>query len=221
MKNNGKITSWATIILLIVAGCIFIIARSNLGETEIPATETPTATAPVVTSPSSTTDFTDPSGTFSFQYPSIATLSGNTRELGIDWRENTTRTGMLLAKVTVPGVIQPHTNLADSRFTVGTSSDAMAVKNCLSDTPNGAGKGTKVTINGVEFTKLAMSDAGAGNLYETTSYRTVQNDQCYAVEYTIHSTQLANYPVELGIQAYDKTAITELFEGIVQSFKFL
>lgn len=164
--------------------------------------------------------FTDATKLFSFTYPNSGTLSG---ELGyaMDWRNNTETSGMLLAKVSIPGLIQPKTNFSEARFTVGTSSDATAVKNCLTDNMGGSSKSTLVTINGVQYTKLTAGDAGAGNLYETTSYRTVKNGQCYAVEYTIHSTQLGNYDPSQGIHAYDKTAVTNMLESIVQSFKFL
>jgi hypothetical protein len=78
-----------------------------------------------------------------------------------------------------------------------------------------------VTINGVTYERVVTSDAGAGNLYLTTSYRTVRNNQCYAIEYTIHSSQLGNYPPSMGITAFDQNKVTAVFEGMVQSFKFI
>lgn len=223
MNTNGKITAWAITILIIIASCIFLIAQSNVGKTDTPADHTPDTQEPVtVTDPTTTTNsFTDEAHTFSFIYPSIGVLTSSPTEDSIEWRQNTERKGSLLAKVVIPDTIQPKTNFRDARFTVGTSSDTTAVRTCLTDAMGGTGKGTKVTIGGIEFTKQSMSDAGAGNLYDTTSYRTVHSGQCYAVEYTIHTTQLLNYPVEAGITAYDKAAITTLMEGIVQSFKFL
>jgi membrane-bound inhibitor of C-type lysozyme len=164
--------------------------------------------------------FTDASKLFSFTYPGVGTLS-STSGYDVNWKNNTTTLGMLLAQVSFPSSLQPKTNFGDSRFTVGTSSDVTAVKNCLTENTGGSSKGTLFTINGVQYTKLTASDAGAGNLYDTTSYRTLRNSQCYAIEYTIHSTQLGNYPVSAGIKAYDKVAATNMFESIVKSFKFI
>ena len=91
----------------------------------------------------------------------------------------------------------------------------------MTDNPGGPAKGTLVTINGVQYTKLVSSDPGAGNIYDTTSYRTVRNGQCYAIEYTIHSSQIGNYDPSMGIKAFDSTAVTAMMESMVQSFKFL
>lgn len=213
MNTSGKITSWAIIILIIIASCIFLIAQSNGEKTDTLADHTPNTQEPVtVTEPNTTTNsFTDEARTFSFIYPSIGVLTSNPTE----------PTGSLLATVVIPGTIQRKTNFRDARFTVGASRDTMAVKTCLTDALGGTSKGTKVMIGGSEFTKLSLSDAGAGNLYDTTSYRTIHDGQCYTIEYTIHTTQLANYPAEAGITAYDKATIVALMEDIVQSFKFL
>ncbi len=81
-------------------------------------------------------------------------------------------------------------------------------------------KKAEASINGVTYTKLESSGAGAGNLYETTSYRTVHNGQCYAIEYTIHSSNIANYPTESGITAFDKAKVQNALESIVQSLSF-
>lgn len=223
MNTNGKITAWAITILIIIASCIFLIAQSNVRKTGTPADHTPNTQEPVsVTDPTPTTsNFTDEGKTFSFVYPTTGVLSSSTAGDSTEWRQNTERSGTLLAKVVIGDTAQPKTNFRDARFTVGTSSDTIAVKTCLTDAMGGTGKGSKVAVNGIEFTKLSMSDAGAGNLYDTTSYRTVHNGQCYAIEYTIHTTQLANYPVEAGITAYDKAAVTSMMDGIVQSFTFL
>jgi membrane-bound inhibitor of C-type lysozyme len=178
--------------------------------------------AGTVTTTGNTKSYSDPGKTFIFDYPSIVTVSGGGVGYSTDWMMNTMTSGMLLVKATLPGSFEPKTNFVDATLTVGTSADPTAVSDCLVavDTGNGVQK-SSATINGVIYTKIVSNDAGAGNIYQTTSYRTVRNNQCYAIEYTVHSSQLANYPASAGISAFDQAKVDNLLEGIVQSFKFL
>ena len=104
---------------------------------------------------------------------------------------------------------------------MGTSADPNAIKNCLVYTNGNVGTSSEVTINGRKFTKMNFTDAGAGNYYDTTSYRTIYNNQCYAVEYIIHSSNIYNYSPDQGVKEFDKTKITSILERIIQSFKFI
>jgi membrane-bound inhibitor of C-type lysozyme len=167
--------------------------------------------------------FTDQGKTFTFTYPSAFAISGGGVGYSTDWMVNATTSGLLLVKATLPSSFEPKTNFADATFTVGTSPDPTAVAECLTVAESGGSAPQKstVTINGVPYAKFITNDAGAGNLYETTSYRTVRNNQCYAIEYTIHSSQLANYPPSAGISAFDQARVVSALESIVQSFKFL
>lgn len=176
------------------------------------------------TSPTGSTGtsvYSDPNNTFSFTYPSEFTLSGGGVGYTQDWMNNSAQMGLLLVKVVIPQTFQQSTNFVDARFTVGTSADPTAVKNCLvapeSGTPT---QKSMLTINGTQYTKFTSGDAGAGNFYDTTSYRVVRSNQCYAIEYTIHYSNIANYPTDSGIHEFDKAAVQSSLEGIVQSFKF-
>ncbi|HEV7121702.1 MAG TPA: MliC family protein [Candidatus Paceibacterota bacterium] len=166
--------------------------------------------------------FTDSSGTFRFMYPGMFSLTGSDAGYTNDWSSGSAQLGLVLAQVTIPQSFQPKTNFADARFTVGTSADAAAVKDCLTETNGSTSqKPVPVTINGVPYTKLTYGDAGAGNFYETTSYRTVRNNQCYAIEYTIHSANIGNFSPDQGITAFDHAKVQGALEDIVQSFRFL
>ncbi len=167
-----------------------------------------------------TKTFTDPAKTFSFSYPPTFTAALLDQQQITNWRENTDDKGTLLAVLNIPKTFEPNTNFSDVRFTVGKSTDTNALTNCLTTTNTDTTQKENVVINGTTFTKFSFSDAGAGNFYETTSYRTIKNNECYAVEYTIHSTNLSNYPPDQGITAFDKTKVQTIAEGIVKSFKF-
>ncbi|NTV22109.1 MAG: lysozyme inhibitor [Candidatus Yonathbacteria bacterium] len=163
----------------------------------------------------------DASQMFEFSYPAPAILSGG--ELGYTetWRQQTTTLGMVLAKVSIPRTFEPDTNFSEAILTIGTSADPDAVKTCVTDAGGAQVEKSQMTIGSTPFTVLSYSDAGAGNYYDTTSYRTVRDGQCYAIEYTIHTTNIDNYPRESGITVFDRNKITAVLEGIVRSFIFL
>ncbi len=176
---------------------------------------------PPVPQPSTTQTFIDSSSTFSFVYPKEFSVVSSNFSSADSWMQNSTADGNLLAVLTIPRSYQPNTNFSEAKLTVGKSSKASAVKSCLQMTNgNGISKST-VNINGTTYTKFNYSDAGAGNFYDVTSYRTIRGAECYAVEYTIHSTNIGNYSPDQGITEFDKAKVQNTLETIVQSFKFL
>ena len=131
----------------------------------------------------------------------------------------------------IPRSFQPKTNFSEATFVVGSSADPKSIELCLrasnGETPgynpevaNPVSAG-RVTINGVAFSKYNLGDAGAGNYYDTTSYRTMRDGVCYAVEYTIHSTNIGNYDPSQGISEFDRAKVQGILEDIAKSFKFL
>jgi len=172
--------------------------------------------------------FTDSNKVFSFDYNAFfKVFEGDTQTPVIDWRQNSDSKikGILLATLSIPRGFMPDTNFSDTRFTVGRSTDPLAIKNCLVDTEqnkeNKVPAPTKVTISGYPFMKFSSNGAGAGNFYETTSYRGIVDGDCYAIDYTIHSTNLGNYSPEQGIKQFDKTKIEAELSKIINSFKFI
>ena len=180
-------------------------------------------TTPPTTASNGMTTFTDQGNTFSFMYPAGITVAGGGVGYTTDWLVNNQdqTTGLILAKATIAGSTQPKTNFGDATFIVGTSSDPKAVTDCTATPVGNNPQVSSVTINGVTYQKVIDSDAGAGTLYNTTSYSTVRNNQCYVIEYTIHSSELGNYDPSQGVTAFDPSKITVPFEQMVQSFKFL
>jgi membrane-bound inhibitor of C-type lysozyme len=164
--------------------------------------------------------FTDGTKLFSFSHPKEFLVSGDEIGYSTAWHTNTQTLGLVLASTTIPKTTQPNTNFSNATFTVGTSSDPQALKECLIAT-NGEVQNGNVTINGTVYQKMTLGDAGAGNFYDTTSYHTVRNEQCYIVEYTIHSTSIGAYSPDQGIVEFNKNNITETLESMVSSFTFL
>lgn len=206
--NTNK--TWLTIAVLILIIVVYFIYSGQkqqlLNQTEI--------------NPSSIT-YTDTGKTFSFSYLNQFTLSGGDVGYSQDWAFGSEDLGLLLAKVSVPKLFLPNTNFGEARFTIGTSADPDALNSCLTYNYGGVGTTSEVTINGRKFTKMMFTDVGAGQYYDTVSYRTIYNNQCYAVEYTIHSGNIDNYSPDQGIKEFDRAKITSVLEGIAQSFKFI
>lgn len=187
-----------------------------------PVKDSASATGGNVSVTAGTSTFVSNSANVTFMYPKGFTVSSSGVGYNSDWRINTTETGKLLVKITSPKDYAPtkKTNLSNVTFTVGTSSDKNAIANCLA-VENGETRVGIVTIGGVDFTKTVFGDAGAGNLYNTTSYRAVKNGMCYTIETTVHSTNLGVYAPEQGIKQFDQTAINNALSKIVYSFRFL
>jgi len=178
--------------------------------------------SPTTTATNGMKQFTDSGGTFTFMYPSTVSVTGGGIGYSQDWMLNATTSGLVLAKALLDGSFQPHTNFGDAKLTVGTSADPSAVATCLTYNPSGgpATASTKQTINGTTYTVMHANDAAAGNRYDTTSYRTVRNNQCYVIEYTIHYGNIQNYDASSGVKEFNEAAISKVMDGIVQSFRF-
>jgi hypothetical protein len=160
---------------------------------------------------------------FTFVYPKDFAVSGSPNVKTKSWRIDTTTTGYQIAVVTIPKSYMPGTNFSDAKLTIGVSNDKAELggAGCPAGIKfNETGGASAVTIHGQTYTKVVRKEAAAGNLYETTSFFTVRDGDCYAIEYTIHSTNIANYPAEQGIKEFDKEKIVSVLENIVKSFTF-
>ena len=166
-------------------------------------------------------NYTDQSGTFSFIFPKAFSVSGADIGYSQSWAQGATTTGLELARVDVPQSYESGTNFGNAWFTVGVSSQPSAVATCLVDTSGMSPDTTmRVTINGVSFTKMTFTGAGAGQRYDTTSYRTMHAGMCYAIEYTIHYGVLQNYPKGTVAQ-FNEQKIDSALNQVAQSFRFL
>jgi hypothetical protein len=169
------------------------------------------------------TDANNTKGEFSIAYPiDFGTQDNYTATPSTNWRNGATSTGTVFFTLTIPKAFEPQTNLADVTLRVGSSKETNAVTQCLNVDPNsGETMATSTaTINGVSFTVFHASDAGAGNFYQTTSYRTIHAGQCYAIEYTIHSGNIENYPASYNLQPFDQAKIDSLMQAIIGTFQF-
>lgn len=171
------------------------------------------------------TDANNTAGGFSIAYPlDFDTVDNYSVAPATDWRLNANGApGIKYFTLTVPRAFEPQTNFVEATLTVGASGNDGAVAQCMTpDTGDGPATATSSeTINGINFTIFNSAGAAAGNYYETTSYRTLHAGKCYAVEYTVHSGQIANYPASYNLQPFNKQQINAVMQTIIRTFKFL
>jgi hypothetical protein len=171
------------------------------------------------------TDANNTAGGFSIAYPlDFDTQDNYLATPSSDWRVDANGTwGIKYFTLTVPRAFEPQTNFADATLTVGGSKNNAAVAACLTpDQGGGPATATSIaTINDITFTMFKFASAGAGNYYETTSYRTIHGGECYAIEYTIHSGQIANYPAAYQLQPFNEAQIDSVMKNIVGTFMFM
>ncbi len=171
------------------------------------------------------TDANNVAGGFTIAYPlDFDTQDNYPATPSTDWRLDANGVlGVKYFTLTVPRAFEPQTNFAGATLTVGAGGNNTAVAQCL--TP-GANEGpitatSSMTVNGINFTVFASTGVGAGNYYETTSYRTLHAGKCYAVEYTVHSGQILNYPSSYNLRPFDDRQINSVMQNIVGTFKFM
>jgi hypothetical protein len=166
-------------------------------------------------------NFTDSNNVFTLNYNSSFTNTEGAQVPTTDWSLNAKELGIVLAKINIPRGYKPNTNFSDAFLTIGRSTEPSAIKNCLNKTLESDKDEGFVTIGGFQFKKFTFSEGAAGNFYDSTSYRGIVDGDCYAVEYTIHSTNIGNYSGDQGITEFNKSEIQNEFEKTIQSLKFL
>jgi hypothetical protein len=165
--------------------------------------------------------FTASNGAFSFDYNSFFVALPGQEVPSLDWKLNAKENGIVLATVSIPRTYMPQTNFSEGKLTIGKSSDKIAIKNCLVNDSVSNNNVLKTTISGYPVVKFTSGDAGAGNLYNTTSYRGIIGGECYSFEYTIHSTNIGNYSPDQGIQQFDNTKIVNSLESVLKSLRLI
>jgi hypothetical protein len=222
MKNRILLVGGAVIILV---GAAFVASRylvsrlDGMGPGIVPATSTPDRLPTADRSGWRT--YASSTAGVQFQFPPELKLSEEKAATG--WRVGSVDPGTVIATVALPENSQPNTNLSEAHLRIGMSRNSKAVAECLVPGMRGdqAFKGTPVTVNGTPFTFFRETGAGAGNFYDTSSYRTLRSGTCYAVEITVHSTNLGNYPEEQHRVQFDNAKVQTLLLGVFESLEFL
>lgn len=204
------------IILAVLVGAFFVIKNNS---SKPVAVDTDTSDG-FTQSSSEVKRYTDSAGTFSFTYNPKFSVVESEKKLANDWRLDADTPGTLLVTLSVPKSYIPGTNFSEAKVTYGRSADPVAISTCMEDSNPYGFLHTDTTLAGYPAKRYVMSDAGAGNRYDTVSYRAILDGDCYAIEYTIHSTNIGNYSPDQGIVEFDKNKIQAELEAIITGTVF-
>jgi hypothetical protein len=119
-------------------------------------------------------------------------------------------------KFTIPESTKEGTNLSsDTAISVESIPNVpYCTAELFTDYP--AHKPDIITENGITYSLITSSEAGAGNRYEESIYTIQDSSPCIAVRYFIHYSAFENYPTG-SIKEFDKQSILNSFDGIRKS----
>lgn len=224
----------STIYAIIGAAIALIIIFVLLGRAEAPTIDNNTPTGeensssanPSTTAPfSNTTEegysiYVNTKYGFSIMYPtSINKINFNSA----GDRDNLDSADIFTAQI--PDDTFKGTNLREVTIIAGAKkTDANTCSNVLYENnvnDFGSNNASRVNINGINFTKVKVQDAGAGNIYNTTRYSTYKNNTCYELLSVAHSSNIGILrESDPNVKEYDENLFMPEFQEIVSSFKF-
>lgn len=199
------------IVVVLVAAGLAIYSNTHQQIVQRPSTTSIPEIIPGVSS----VEYRDTEFGYSIQYPEIATSSD------VDFGGYLPLTQTPIASFVLPRSMSQGTNLAEAGVYIGATSTPKVVASCGTSSPEvgETAEGT-TTINDAAFSIFKSSGAGAGNFYDTTTYRTVHNGTCFELVELLHSGNIANYPDGTVVE-FDKLKFQGYLEAIVKTFSFI
>lgn len=164
------------------------------------------------TAADSTKSYKDRHG-FSLRIPSTASVETDTQENGqLD----------MIPDAAVVVSLNPNefkgTNLGNASVSVGVSIDPTIVAACSADKlAQGEKPAGSEMLGGVKFTRFTFEDAGAGNRYNSTVYRTTSGGNCYEVVEFLHWAPIENFSPG-SVKEFDRAKIEAELHAIARSF---
>jgi len=134
---------------------------------------------------------------FTVQYPASADVEDTFSEGGLSWRVNVPDPGILIVRFTTTG----------GEVRIGASSNSSALESCEEAGPSET-QGEPVEFGEALWQVFTFDELGTEDERRATSYRTLHDGQCFALE---------------GFEPYElpaNTAPTEQVGYIIQSFGF-
>ena len=173
---------------------------------------TPTPQAPAATEDPMAQWQSYATTTYSFKYPPSYTLNA-----AYAYDQFGPKKLIQGVSATIPPAMATGTNLsADTRVSV---EQLPRAKNCTGDIfilDNVTAR--VVTDGGTDYSLATTSGAGAGNFYEEHVYALSTSTPCTAVRYSVHSTNLSNYPAGM-VREFDRAGLLGEFDKIRRSLR--
>jgi hypothetical protein len=208
-KKSQRLVIIIFVFFLIVAAVViayYVGTLSRKDTSGIPPTEVPNTQITQQTNDPNLEVFSHDD--FSFQYPSDFSIAS---DLPVFDKAANVITTLVSKKSTY---FAPNYN-QESIFVINKLDDT---KNCLAGDESSQSLGEKV-FNGVSFSAISLLDAGVGNRYDLTTYKTVHNQKCYEVAYTVHSSSDWNN-VDMDAAQASVNERKKVLEEIMTTFTF-
>lgn len=201
------------LVVLILA--IIVVAKWSVTPVTITPTIIPTRSSSV-TSPTPAGNLRIYNNTdFTLSYPSNFSIQTDTNAAGGNFLDTP------ILKVRFPENAFSNTNFSEAYFVVSRSNEKITSLDCTGfiGTPDPASTANQQqTINNILFTDKDLTDASAGNIYESKVYRTFHNDTCYEVALTLHTGNIHNY--DPSVQEFKKSTAFDVLHQILATFHF-
>ena len=212
-----KKSLWAVIIVLVVvvgiAAYIGILNPLSTQAPQNPITVTPDTPADIFPGLASV-QYTNTAEGFSMYRPTTTESKTENFESYLPLTQTP------IVAFTIPNTMFEKTNLAEAGVYVGATTSPLITSLCnIADTSEGETATSTRTINDVTFSVFTSNDAGAGNYYDRTAFRTLRNGTCYEVVEVLHSAQIGNFP-EGTVSPFNRDEIVGYLEGMVNTFEF-
>jgi hypothetical protein len=124
----------------------------------------------------------------------------------------------LVASFTLPASVEEGTNLIEAGVYVGVATITKATAACLEPGETEKAVSTRLLHDSI-FKVFTSTGAAAGNIYETTSYRTIRNGNCFEIIAVIHYGNIGSYPPGQ-VEQFDVKNVSSILDRMVESFRF-
>ena len=78
-----------------------------------------------------------------------------------------------------------------------------------------------IEIHGVTFERAVQENGGAGNVYDDFIHQTLHDNDCYQINFAIHSHRFDNYDPSLQVVEFDHEGVLEHLQGVLDTFRFI
>ncbi len=218
MKNILLIIAIA---LVILAAFLYYDGRMSSTAVVTPpqqATSTTSEIPPTIISGTPSALYQDSTYGFSIAYPATAS---------IETPDSYSFGGYLpLTQTPVVGLALPQslftgTNLGEAGVYIGATTTPAIVAVCSQADSMAANERAvaSTTISGTPFSVFSSTDVGAGNIYDETIYRGVENGACFEIVELLHSGNIENYP-KGKVTQFDRSTFESYLDAMVNSLAF-
>jgi hypothetical protein len=110
-------------------------------------------------------------------------------------------------------------NLLNASLSVHVYDQPEALGKCLQGVYTQQELSEREDINGINFYKDYWGEGGMGFRYDVLSYRTIDQQSCYAINLVTYWSQIA--PEGGKVLPFNKDKVSEIFDQILSTFRFL